>query len=203
MLETPNPLLLPSGDYEGELIYTLGNGKDIDYHALAYNDDEVKIKFNVSVEHAFFYQFPNGSENVQLAPTNGWGAWINGGQVPDMLKKEVPFTLSTSSGFKVWMQCEHNVGSGCGLKNQASAETLPLDVKITIPGFISNQQPVRNLLLNTDTLGHTIDMPGRFVVDLHSKLNFSVNKPEVEKMVKAPGSNWKGGVTLIFDSEVE
>jgi hypothetical protein len=202
-LETPDPLSLPSGEYEGEVVYTLGDGMDIDYYALSYSDNEVRIKINAKVEHAFFYRFPSGSENVKLSPPNGWSSWINGGMIPQKLSKEVPFTLSSSSGFKVWMQCEHNSGAGCGLKNQATAETVPLDVKMTIPGFNSNRQPVRNMLLNTDAAGHTIDLPGQFVVDLRSKLDFIVNRPEVEKMVKAPGSNWKGAVTLIFDSEVE
>lgn len=203
VLETPKPLELPTGEYEGEVVYTVGEGMDVDFGAKSYSDNEVRIKIKAIVEHSFFYLFPAGSENVQLSPPNGWSSWINGGQVPDKLTKEVPFTLSSSSGFKVWMECEHNSGTGCGLKNQATAETVPLDVKFTIPGFTSNRQPVRNMLLNTDVAGHIIDPPGQFAVDLRSKLDFVVNRPEVEKMVKAPGSNWKGAVTLIFDSEVE
>ncbi|WP_166936148.1 hypothetical protein [Candidatus Pantoea communis] len=203
ILTTPKPLSLPAGKYVGVVVYTVGDEMDIDFHALSYNDNEVRITIEATVEHAFFYQFPSGSENVQLSPPNGWSSWINGGMIPQKLSKEVLFTLSSSSGFKIWMQCEHNAGAGCGLKNQATAETVPLDVKMTIPGFTSNRQPVRNMLLNTDAAGHTIDLPGQFVVDLRSKLDFVVNRPEVEKMVKAPGSNWKGAVTLIFDSEVE
>lgn len=203
VLVTPKPLELPAGEYEGEVIYSVGEGMDVDFGAESYSDNEVRIKIKATVEHAFFYRFPAGSENVQLSPPNGWSSWINGGMIPQKLSKEVPFTLSSSSGFKIWMQCEHNAGAGCGLKNQATAETVPLDVKMTIPGFTSNRQPVRNMLLNTDAAGHTIDLPGQFVVDLRSKLDFVVNRPEVEKMVKAPGSNWKGAVTLIFDSEVE
>ncbi|HHR6132345.1 TPA: hypothetical protein ACS72K_004010, partial [Providencia alcalifaciens] len=202
-LKLGNPLDVPSGIYEGEVVYALGDGMDIDFSADSYSDNEVRIKIRATVEHVFYFRFQPGSENVQLSPPNGWGAWVNGGMMPRQLSKEVPFTISSSNLFNVYLQCEHNVGSGCGLKNQATAEVVPLDVKLTIPGFTSRQQPVRNLRLTTAANGHRIDYPGYFVSDFRSTLDFVVNRPEVEKMVKSPGSNWKGAVTLMFDSRVE
>lgn len=203
VLKAQKPLEIPAGEYEGEVVYSIGDGMDLDFGGESYSDSEVKINIKATVEHAFYSHFPPGSENVQLSPPNGWSSWINGGIKPEKLSKEVPFTISSSGGFKVMMQCEYNMGSGCGLKNQASAETVPLDVKMTIPGFSSRQQPVRNLLLSTDPDAHVIDHPKLFVTDLRSKLDFVVDRPGVEKMLAAPGSNWKGVLTLIFDKDIK
>ncbi|WP_345830785.1 hypothetical protein AAGR22_05415 [Erwinia sp. HDF1-3R] len=202
VIKTPKPLELPAGEYEGEVVYTVGDGMDVDVGAQSYSDNEVRIRIRATVEHAFYLHFPRGSENVQLSPPDGWSAWINGGMIPQRLSREVPFTLTSSGSFKVSMQCQYAAGQGCGLQNPASGETVPLDVRMTVPGLTSGRQPVHNMLLNTDTAGQIIDNSGWFAVDLRSKLDFVVNRPEVEKMVKAPGSDWKGVVTLIFDSDV-
>lgn len=200
---TPNPLELPAGEYTGEYVYTIGDGQDIDLHALSYNDNEIRFKFKITVEHAFFYRFPPGSERVLLTPPRGWSEWINGGRVPDRLVREVPFTLSSSGGFKVWMKCEHTGGTGCLLKNQDSSETVPLDVLMTLPGFRTEGREASHVLLTNRQTGHVIDPPGTYVQDRRAKLDFRVNGNSVREMVKQPGSRWKGTVTVIMDSQVD
>ncbi|NIF46875.1 hypothetical protein F3J28_03715 [Enterobacter sp. Ap-1006] len=203
-LTTPNPLAVYSGDYEGEVVYTVGEGGDINFNTETTSDSEIRIKIKATVRHAFKFFLAPGSENVSLAPKGGWSQWVNGGPVPDLLNKEVPFTLSSTSGFTVNMRCEYDVDEGCALRDSPTGEKIPLEVALTLPGFkAENGSEVRNLLLNSLPAGHVIQPPGKFVVDRRSQVDFRVRKPGVETMMKSPGSTWRGAVTLVFDTQTE
>ncbi|NIF47587.1 hypothetical protein F3J28_07385 [Enterobacter sp. Ap-1006] len=199
-----NPLNTYSGDYESEVIYSVGDGQDIDFYSEIPPDSEIRIKIKATVRHAFKFFLAPGSENVSLAPKGGWSQWVNGGRVPDLLNKEVPFTLSSTSGFTVNMRCEYDVDEGCALRDSPTGEKIPLEVALTLPGFkAENGSEVRNLLLNSLPAGHVIQPPGKFVVDRRSQVDFRVRKPGVETMVKSPGSTWRGTVTLVFDTQTD
>lgn len=207
-LETPNPLKTKAGQYEGVVVYRVGDVLNtpgyIGLGAYDYNGiEEIRIVIKATVEHFFKADFPAGSEQVKLAPRGGWSQWINGGRIPEQLQKEVPFILSSSSDFKVTMLCEHNQGQNCGLKNTQTAETVPLEVLMSLPGFTADSGPVSRYLLTNISNGHTIHAPKEAIFNRRSSLDFQVKKPGVDKMVKEPGSTWRGLVTLIFDTEVE
>ncbi|WP_213716958.1 hypothetical protein [Cedecea lapagei] len=207
-LEIPNPLGAYSGEYEGEVVYTVGEGEDIDVHAETISDSEIRIKIKATVRQAFQLEFPSDAEfiKVSLAPKGGWSQWANGGRVPDSLSQEVPFTLSSTSGFIVNMRCEHDSGTGCALRESTSptGDEIPLEVSLTLPGFkTKGGSEVRNLLLNSLPAGHVILPPGGLVVHRRSQVDFKVRKPGVEMMVKSPGSTWRGAVTLVLDAQVD
>lgn len=207
-LTTPSPLQTRSGQYEGVVIYRVGDLINTPgYIGLGADDyngtDEIRIVIKATIEHAFKADFPAGSEQVQLAPRGGWSQWINGGRIPEQLQKEVPFILSSSSGFKVTMLCEHNQGQNCGLKNTQTAETVPLEVLMSLPGFTADSGPVSRYPLTNISNGHTIHAPKEAIFNRRSSLDFQVKKTGVDKMVKEPGSTWRGLVTLIFDTEFE
>ncbi|XUV82541.1 hypothetical protein ACREYP_03625 [Enterobacter sp. TMH.L2] len=207
-LETPNPLGVYSGEYEGEVVYTVGEGEDIDFNAETTSDTEIRIKIKATVRHAFQVKFPSDAEfiKVSLAPKGGWSQWANGGRVPDSLSQEVPFTLSSTSGFTVNMRCEYDLEGACALRETTSptGEKIPLEVSLTLPGYkTENGREARNLLLNSLPAGHVILPPGEFVVHRRSQVDFKVRKPGVETMVKSPGSTWKGVVTLLFDAQAD
>ncbi|NIG32247.1 hypothetical protein F3J27_22565, partial [Enterobacter sp. Ap-916] len=160
-LETPNPLGVYSGEYEGEVVYTVGEGEDIDFHAVTTSDTEIRIKIKATVRHAFQVKFPSDAEliKVSLAPKGGWSQWANGGRVPDTLSQEVPFILSSTSGFTVNMRCEYDLDGACALRETTSptGEKIPLEVSLTLPGYkTENGREARNLLLNSLPAGHVI-----------------------------------------------
>ncbi|EHN8761222.1 hypothetical protein I4B00_004402 [Enterobacter asburiae] len=207
-LTSPSPLQTRAGQYEGVIVYRVGNLINTPgYVGLGADDydgtDEIRIVIKATVEHVFKVDFPAGSEQVKLAPRGGWSQWINGGRIPEQLQKEVPFILSSSSGFKVRMLCEHNQGQNCGLKNTQTAETVPLEVLMSLPGFTADSGSVSKYPLTSISNGHTIHAPQEAIFNRRSTLEFQVKKSGVEKMVKEPGSTWRGLVTLIFDTEVE
>ncbi|EPE2702265.1 hypothetical protein ACSG93_004421, partial [Cronobacter sakazakii] len=208
ILTTPSPMSLRSGTYEGEIVYRVGDVVNTpgyiglgatDYHGT----DEIRIVIRATVEHMFHYTFPPGSENVRLAPRGGWEQWIHGGRVPESLSKEVPFELSSSSGFSIRMQCEYPQGQGCGLKNTQGQATVPLEVSVTLPGFESNGRPVSQRLLTTGPQGLVVNPPDAPILYRRSQLDFRVQKNGVEQIVREPGSVWRGVVTLIFDTEIQ
>ncbi len=203
-LITPNPLDVYAGNYEGELVYQVGTNGDIDFHAVSTSDDEIRIKLKATVKHEFNLKFPTGgsSERVILGAQGGWEPWIHGGHIPPSLRKEVPFSLYSSTKFSVTMQCEHDGGNqNCGLQNTQTNNMVPVDVTMTMPGFKSNGADIKDWRMTSATSGLTIDSPGMFIVDRRSHIDFRVAQPAVETMVKEPGSTWKGTVTLIFDTQ--
>ncbi|CAM7001897.1 Fimbrial protein [Enterobacter rongchengensis] len=207
-LTTPSPMQTRSGQYEGVVVYRVGDVVNTPgYIGLGADDyngtDEIRVVIKATVEHAFKADFPAGSEQVKLAPRGGWSQWINGGRIPEQLQKEVPFILSSSSGFKMRMLCEHNQGQNCGLKNTQTAEIVPLEVLMSLPGFTADSGPVSRYPLTNISNGHTIHAPKEAIFNRRSSLDFQVKKPGVDKMVKEPGSTWRGLVTLIFDTEFE
>lgn len=203
-LVVPDPLSISSGKYEGQVIYSVGEDGEINFNALETTDSEIKINIRATVSHAFYLNFAPGTENVSLAPKGGWSQWVNGGRVPDSLRKEVPFTLSSSSGFTVNMTCTIPSGPGCGLRNEGTGEEVPLEIALTLPGYKTESgSDVRNLLMDSSPAGHAIAFPGEIVYQRRSQVDFKVQKPGVERMVKSPGSTWKGGVTLIFDTQMD
>ncbi|MDD7998654.1 hypothetical protein [Kosakonia radicincitans] len=204
ILKLPDPLNVYGGDYEGEVIYSIGDGGDVDFHGRNTSDSEIRFHIIATVKHAFNIFFPAGSNNlnVKLDAQGSWNQWVNGGRAPDSLTKDVPFLLTSSTPFVVTMRCGIDGGNqNCGLGN--GNEKVPLDVSLSLPGFTSNGVGVNNLRLTTAANGVEIDPPGTFLIDQHSYVNFRVPRQGVETMVKSPGSTWKGLVTLVFDTQTQ
>ncbi|ANI81961.1 hypothetical protein [Kosakonia oryzae] len=206
-LQTPDPLNLYGGTYEGEVVYSLGDsGEDIGFHAQSTSDSEIRLHITAIVNHAFNIFFPDGKNNldVRLDAQDGWNQWRNGGRIPESLQKDVPFLLTSSTPFVVKMQCGFDGGNqNCGLENTQTHEVVPLEVMLTLPGFKSNGTGVNNLQMTSAANGQAIDPPGGFITDRSSHIDFRVLRPGVETMVKSPGSTWKGLVTLIFDTQTQ
>ncbi|MGU3522793.1 hypothetical protein ACLBW2_06775 [Enterobacteriaceae bacterium C23F] len=196
-----SPLQTPNGNYTGEVTYSVGNGSDIDLNTLSMSDDSITIRIHAKVYHMFSVRFSEQQYHLTLAPKGGWGSWINGGRVPTQLSKEVPFSLSSSTAFKVSMLCDVPVGDGCGLQTQGG-ETVPLTTRLTMPAATTQSgSPAKDIPLTTRT-STPFGVP-RFTLESLSKVNFLVEQEGVKKMVDQPGSNWKGTVSLIFDAELD
>lgn len=200
-LTTANPLQMTAGTYEGEIRYTVGDGADIDLYASDYSDSEIIIRLTATIEHAFYLFISPDSERVQLSPPGGWPRYMNGGPVPDSLKKEVPFILTSSRPFKIKMACGYTEGTGCGLRNTNTSQQVPLEVSVTLPGFrTASGQSVSNHILDTQEEGLLIEVDN-YIVNRRSSLTFQVKQAAVPTMVSQPGSTWQGNVTIIFDAD--
>ncbi|WP_368181176.1 hypothetical protein [Aeromonas sp. R7-5] len=200
-LEIDSPMGVHNGIYEGELTYSIGDNDHIDLGAETYSDSELTIQIQATVEHAFSLQFPEGSERLVLSPEGGWAKWLNSGQQPTRLRRDLDFFLTTSGPITVVLDCEHRAGMNCGLRNTQGGEVVPLETRLTLPGLQMMGAEVKEALLHPGGRLAFFDVSD-FVFTRRSTLHFWVEQPAVETMLRQPGSTWRGRVTLIFDGDI-
>lgn len=200
-LRVDSPLTIPTGVYEGEVVYTIGRGGDIDFFTDAHNDNEMRFRITATVEHAFRMQFPSGSNRIQLEPTGGWGQWLNSGRMPAKMERNVDFSLTTSGPISIALQCEQEMGTNCALRNQNTGEKVELETRVTLPGLkpLGGGAEVRDYRLATGPIKQFF-IPEAYSYKRQSTVHFRVNQPHVETMLKQPGSQWAGNVTLMFEA---
>lgn len=208
-LETPEPLNMKNGVYHGTSSYSMGGmGSDIDFGDGVTNITEsvLDLNFTLTVNHMFALEFPPGSETAVLQPLGGWSQWTDYKKVPATLRKDQHFTVSGSTNFAVKLNCEFPLPDGrCGISNGVS--TVPLDVAITMPGFLGRIGMGFMEALDYPLTASPIDVP-RFspkegaVFQRRSYLRFEVNGEPIKEMVTHPGTHYKGRVTVIFDADI-
>lgn len=199
-LEIDSPIGLTNGTYSGEVVYSVGSGGDIEFWGHTYSDTEIRFVVTATVQHDFNLQFPAGSNQVNLEPTGGWGQWLNYGRTPARLERNVQFGLTTSNPVNISLQCQHSVGSQCGLRNLDTGDLVGLETRVSLPALkAADGSHAQEVLLTSDAAGQTFS-PTQYVYQRNAQVHFRVNKPEVETMLKQPGSRWGGQVTLMFDA---
>ena len=207
-LETPEPLNMKNGVYRGSSLYTMGGaGRDIDVgDGVNIADPLLYMNFVLTVNHMFALEFPPGSETAVLQPLGGWSQWTDYKKVPATLRKDQHFTVSGSTNFSVNLSCEFPMPDGrCGISNGVS--TVPLDVAITMPGFLGRLDLGFAEALDyplTQSLAHVPRFSPKdgAVFQRRSYLRFEVNGEPIKEMVTHPGSQYKGRVTVIFDADI-
>ncbi|WP_125878539.1 hypothetical protein [Pseudomonas versuta] len=208
-IETPEPLNMKNGIYRGSSTYSMGSlGSDLDIgdELLAIRDTSLTIDFELKVNHLFALEFPPGSETAILQPLGGWSQWTDYKKVPATLRKDQHFTVSGSTNFSVNLNCEYLMPDGrCGISNGVS--TVPLDVAITMPGFLGRADLGFAEALNYPLTQSFTHVP-RFspkdgaTFQRRSYLRFEVNGDPIKEMVTHPGTQYKGRVTVIFDADM-
>lgn len=207
-LETPEPLNIKNGIYRGASTYTRGGlGRDLDMgDGVNIPDPYLNIHFELTVNHIFALEFPPGSETAILQPLGGWSQWTDYKKVPATLRKDQHFTVSGSTNFSVNLNCEYLMPDGrCGISNGVS--TVPLDVAITMPGFLGRADLGFAEALNYPLTQSFTHVP-RFspkdgaTFQRRSYLRFEVNGDPIKEMVTHPGTQYKGRVTVIFDADM-
>jgi hypothetical protein len=205
-LRTPNPLGMSSGEYKGSLTYTTGPGGDFDMgDVLLPNDSAITLNFTLSVEHSLKVEIPPGGHRIELIPQGGWQAWLNQGRKPVRLFRDQTFNVSSSSRFKMQLECQHSVGNTCALRDTESAELVPLNTSVSLPSGLTDGsgQAVHHRPLRLDGSGTELFQPGFYVDRKPGTLHFEVTKEHVETMLReGVGKTYSGNVTVIWDSEL-
>lgn len=202
-LLTPDAFGVPNGVYQGEVVYTVGNGGDIDFYADYYKSSEVRFTFTVTVQHSFNVTIPDYRKAVTLEPFGGWTQWLNGGRVPSKLSRDVDFNLTTSGPIRISLLCQYDSGTRCALKNSNDGSEVPLNTQITIPGLRVGEggEEVKDYYLSNIAIFQNF-YPMAYLFETNSMVHFSVFKEDIETMVKQPGSEWSGQVTLMFEAMI-
>ena len=135
-LQTEIPSTFSNGMYQGSLQLTVGPEGDISL-GNTNSSNIITIHFEITVHHAFRVQFPPDSTRVTLAPQGGWGQWLNSGRAPPLLRRDIPFSLTTSGPISVKLECQYKTIVGCGLLNEDNDTLVPFNTQITLPGLVS------------------------------------------------------------------
>ncbi|MDD2046437.1 hypothetical protein [Pseudomonas putida] len=192
------------GVYRGSVTYTLGAGGDFDFgnNVTALNGNSVTVNIVLDVQHSFLLDFPLGFDRAVLDPPGGWSAWLDGGRVPPRLSSDLSMRLWSTGPFKVYKQCEYDVGDGCGIRNRRGEE-VALKVAITLPYGIRYQgwQTVNKMALPTGQAAALELQSILPTVNGPSQLHFEVAQDDLRPMLERGGELYSGKVTVIFDAE--
>jgi hypothetical protein len=203
-LRTPNPLTMSSGQYTGAMGYTMGPGQDFDFgDVMIPGDDQFIFNFTLTVEHTLKVEVPPGGNQIDLVPQGGWQAWLNQGRKPARLFRDQTFNISSSSRFKMNMDCQYPIGDTCGLQDEAGNE-VPLQVLVTLPNGLTREDdsPVNRQPLLKSGIGTALFKPGYYVDRKPGALHFEIERDDVAQMLDRTAATYKGDVTVIWDSEV-
>ncbi|WP_246883048.1 hypothetical protein [Pseudomonas sp. Tri1] len=204
-LRTPNPLKMSAGRYTGMLTYSIGPGQDVDLGDVMVPDDSaLTLNFNLLVDHALKVEVPPGGNRVELVPQEGWQAWLNSGRKPTRLLRDQRFHLSTSSRFKMQLECQYPNGNTCAVSQAGSGHAVPVDISVSLPDGLTDAagQPVNRRPLLRDGSGTELFQPGFYINRQAGTLHFEVARSGVEEMLDSGGKSYSGNVTVIWDSEV-
>ena len=205
-LRTPNPLGMSSGEYKGSLTYTAGPGGDFDMgDVLLPNDTAITLNFTLDVMHSLKVEIPPGGNRIELIPQGGWQAWLNQGRKPVRLFRDQTFHVSSSSRFKMQLECQYALGNTCALRDADSTDLVPLNTSVTLPSGLTDAagQAVQRRPLRLDGSGTELIQPGFYLDRKPAALHFEIAREHVETMLRDGVSNtWSGDVTVIWDSEV-
>ncbi|MFY0731589.1 hypothetical protein [Pseudomonas sp. NFX15] len=204
-LRTPNPLKMSSGFYTGSLNYRLGPGGDFDFGDVMIPDDpDLTLDFVLEVQHTLKVDIPPGGEKVQLVPAGGWQSWLHAGRKPVRLFRDQTFNISASSRFKMYLICQYSDGRRCYLRNPRWLIDVPLDVRVSLPGGLTDVsgRPVHRQELMTES-GAVAFQPGQYVDRKPGTLHFELGPKALETVfLPGIGNHYSGNVTVIWDSEV-
>lgn len=204
-LTAPDPLAMKNGTYEGELWLNIGNAGNLDFGANAQASDSwLILHFTLTVSHFFDVRFPAGADTLLLHPEGGWQRWVDYHERPQSLVNELPFEVTTSSGFSVQARCGIESGPHCGLRRDGETTVVPLQMDLTVPGMV--EEATGRAVQRTRVPTEHSALPMRLatnatMVNRPSRLRFLVEGAAVDTLLDAPGSEWSGDVTVVFDSE--
>ncbi|MBV4477096.1 hypothetical protein [Pseudomonas botevensis] len=206
-LRTPNPLGMSSGLYTGSLTYTVGPSGDFQMGSMMIpNDSNITLDFVLDVQHTLKVELPPGGDKVQMEPEGGWQRWINDGKKPTYIYRDQQFFISSSTRFKVMLQCSA-AGTGATLCDMGgSAGHSRFAIRMILPDGIvmpGNNYPSSYAFPLYNNLWTGPFEPMRYVDRKPGILRFYMESWDIDFMLR-PGLNgtMRGNATIIWDSEV-
>lgn len=206
-LRTPNPLGMSEGDYEGQITYRIGPNMDFDMgDIMASTESEVTLDLTLNVKHTLKVTIPPGGNDIELLPSGGWQQWLSQGRKPTRLFRDQTFNISTSSRFKMWLECpDTGSDNACHIRDAVSAHSVPVSVSVSLPyGLVDEaERPVNHHPLQLDNSTSAIFQPGFYLDRRAGTLHFEIPASQVEQMLVTDQSrHYAGTVTVVWDSEV-
>lgn len=201
----PSPSSMKPGVYRGSLRYSVGLGtEDIAFFPERGNvtDNVLIVNFTVTVPLVFRVDIPAGGSRIELTPQEGWANWLLRGRKLSRLIKNQTFVLWSNSPFTMRLECTSHVGESCALQENGGSLAVPVNVSMSLPGNFKDASNgrVNNKVLNS--IGSDIFSPSEYMDRQSGNLQFEVREEAVAEMLRRPGSNYSGTVTVIWESAI-
>ena len=199
-IQTPNPLGMSTGNYQGSLTYSVGPNMDFDMgDNLLPDDASLTLNFTLNVQHALKIDIPPGGEKVELVPKGGWQQWLQKGRIPEKIYRDQPFLISSSTRFKMQLVCDREIGDTCAISN--GSHEVPVDVLVSMPNGVAHDDnsAVSRKLLSVST--EQLFKSTFYVERKPSTLHFEIQKQYVEQMLTEQGK-YSGNITVVWDSDI-
>jgi hypothetical protein len=206
-LETPNPLQMVSGRYNGSISYTVGPESDFDTgHVMVPSSSTLGLNFSLDVQHTLKVDIPPGGNKVELVPEGGWQNWLQNGRKPVRLFRDQTFNISASSRFKMQLNCDIIAIQGCQMRDPASSRAAVFKIFFSLPDGLTDLsgQPVKRQPFYPGQANAQQFQPAFYVDRAPGVLHFEISDPYYLNYMLQPGmeANYVGNITVIWDSEV-
>ncbi|WP_433647096.1 hypothetical protein [Kosakonia pseudosacchari] len=217
-LETPDPLKMSSGVYKGTASLTVGPGGNIDFgDVYEASDTMLNINFTLTVTHELKLTPAAGAQTVALQPCPAgkicsedegeanWERWMVSRLTPQLTGRSA-FTLSSSGGFTVFLDCAEHVGNECALTSDNSGQQVPMRVAINLPDNVIDSQTGSTVtgrpLLIGKSEGQNYFTAKTYGADKPGSIDFLVRQKDVDTMLATRPDTYRGAVTVIFDPNI-
>lgn len=204
----PNPLDMEPGEYAATTLYSVGPGQDYDLGGLMLTaDSQIALHFSFVVNSALTVDFPQGSKRAVLQPREGWQSWLNSGRKAPGLSAFQNFRLSTSSHFKMYLDCQYSVGTDCAIFADSATVNaqVPVQTTVSFPAGITlmpGQRPALKVPL-AQGIHNAVSFEADGVqVSRGATMNYEIQPQVTALMVENPGSTYRGAVTIVFDVNI-
>ncbi len=217
-LETPDPLKMSSGVYKGTAPLTVGPGGNIDFgDVYEASDTMLNINFTLTVTHELKLTPAAGAQTVALQPcpagkicsedegNANWERWMVSRVTPQLSGRSA-FTLSSSGGFTVFMDCADQIGNECALTSDNSGQRVPMRVAVNLPDNVIDTQTGSTVtgrpLLIGKSEGQNYFTAKTYGADKPGSIDFLVRQKDVDTMLATRPDTYRGAVTVIFDPNI-
>jgi hypothetical protein len=218
-LNSPNPLKMEAGIYNGTLSLSVGPGGDIDFgDNFQASDTELIINFTLSVNHELKLTTTADDQAVSLQPcasgrictadegSANWERWMVTRITPQLTGRS-NFRLSSSGSFMVYLECEQQSGSECALRSDNTpSQTVPVRTLLTLPDNIvdnlTGSTVSKRRLVTSRDITNNIFATKSFGHDKAGSIDFLVEQKDVDTMLKTRPDTYRGAVTVIFDPNI-
>jgi hypothetical protein len=205
-LVTPDPLKMSTGTYRGVMNYTVGPQQDFDMGDVMLPDDDlINLNFTLTVEHTLKVDIPPGGDRVELVPEGGWQSWLAQGRKPTRLFRDQTFNISSSTRFKMHLECNIPGLFDCMIRDSVSQRAAVVQLSISLPNGLTdtNGQPVKRRPLHVGHVNAQEFKPGFYLDRAPGILHFEIAPYYVNYMLK-PGeaSKYSGSFTVVWDSDI-
>ncbi|SCX58875.1 hypothetical protein [Kosakonia sacchari] len=218
-LKNASPQLLTSGDYTGTLHFNVGRGGDLDFgNVFEANDSSLDFNFRLTVKHDFSITTTADDKQVALQPCKpnqvctaqegeeNWERWMVSRVTPQLTGRS-NFGITSTGNFTVYLACATGqIGQDCALQSDNSSLQVPVSASLNLPSNIVDNATgaavvKRHLNVGKDA-AQNIFTTKSYAPNQKGSIDFFVTQRDVDTMLSTRPDTYRGGVTVIFDQDI-